>query len=129
MWYFSLDTLARLPTRFWDCRDQKKLWVTWRMTQKRISWKTTLAKYNFRKSGGRHEPPGIPFVGGPVMAHKHFKLLGLFSVVLIEVKVNAHTLLDCLFFIRGTFTRNMRLIIAKKKEMVEILPGWNFRIC
>ena len=31
---------------------QKKFWMSWRMTQKQISRKTSLAKYNFRKRWG-----------------------------------------------------------------------------
>ena len=34
----------------------KKFWMPWRMTQKRISRKTSLAKYDFRKSGGARGP-------------------------------------------------------------------------
>ena len=34
----------------------KKFWMPWRLTQSRISRKESLAKYDFRKSGGVHGP-------------------------------------------------------------------------
>ena len=43
-------------------------WMPWRITQKRISTTTSLAKYDFRKSVGRGACPPYPpsFVGEPV---------------------------------------------------------------
>ena len=45
----------------------KKFGVPWRMAQKKISRTKFLAKYNFRKTGGRHDPscPTLLFVGEP----------------------------------------------------------------
>ena len=43
------DQILRVP-------GPKKFWMPWRMTQKRISRKTSLAKYDFRKSGGARGP-------------------------------------------------------------------------
>ena len=36
-------------TTFWEYLGQKKFWMPWRMTQKQISRKASLVKYNFRK--------------------------------------------------------------------------------
>ena len=44
--------------------------MAWRMTQKQISRETSLAKYDFRKSGGRAWSPSSSFVKGTVL-HNH----------------------------------------------------------
>ena len=46
--------------------EPKKFWMPWRMTQKRISRKISLAKYDFRKSGEGGGGVGVGVNGLPV---------------------------------------------------------------
>ena len=88
LWYGLIEkikvTNAGPPTRFWGCRGQKYQ-MSWRMTQRRISRKTTLAKGDFRKSRGEgYGLPAslqpslltshhLPFVRGPVISTKKIR--------------------------------------------------------
>ena len=43
----------RVPDEILEVPGPKKFWMPWRMTQRQIFRKTSVAKYNFRKNGRR----------------------------------------------------------------------------
>ena len=51
------------PDKLLGVSEPKMFWIPWKMIQKRISKKTFLAKYDFRKSGG-HDPHASPSNSG-----------------------------------------------------------------
>ena len=67
---------VRAPEEILRVPGPKKLWMLQRMTQKGISGKTFLTKYDLGKSGGEHRSSApAPFVGGPGNTYIPFDLL------------------------------------------------------
>ena len=59
-----MPVVSRAPDKILGASGPRKFWVHWRMIQKRISRKISLANCDFRKSGGNNPGPP-PIVGGP----------------------------------------------------------------
>ena len=57
----SHTMVRKPPEKILGMPGLKKFWMPWGKAQKRIPRKTSLAKFNFRKSGEGHGPPALSF--------------------------------------------------------------------
>ena len=66
----------RAPDEILGVPGPKKSWMPWRMTQKQVFRKTSLANYDFKKSRGGGMAPCPSFIGGPafIFIYKVFRV-------------------------------------------------------